>query len=600
MTVQPHWAFPAMNASISLSTLVAAALAIGVIGSALSAEAQDKPASANLPEAVDSAATASAGAKSPKQLLQELRQEFQSQELITAKPNCFIFNAGTPPRIIWRDAEEARRLGCEAPLRVRWFDARLNEITTASEPGRYGAYIEGISPNGTPVRRAMTFYCRPSMFLWYNAPRFGSGVAYQAGPIPEEVWNEHQDEIAKTMQGLLFRQLFDSQEAAIMLAGLSAQKPLGRLAAANDTAQALDEDYHLALKLKVLGLDIKTRVLERPLRRNGSPATILRNGLASKAGMRADAKARIEKVCADWAADSEEPFTVLVARRGIVVAHRAFGRDESGDPIGLDYRGDVASISKSITGILLTEFLDQGLIKLDDPVSRVLPDYPTTGPTFRDCVAHMTGFSGHGNWGGVKHPYLDNILLNGIDATEPGSVQVYTGMGYDLIGKAMEIVTGKTARKVIRDHLFRPLGFGDVPVEGFGAGISPTSWELGVLAQLLINKGRYGNLEFFSAETFERHLPEDLSKRYPNVHEEYGLGIGWRPERKPGASADSTRPEDFFFSQRTLGHGSISQCLLRADLDQELIVVMIRKQAGPRFNEWIHKFYRAVSDSVVK
>src|SRR3972149_2002650 len=55
------------------------------------------------------------------------RRRFQSQELITAAPNTWIFNAGDPPRIVWRDIEEVRRLGFDGPLRVRWFNAKLEE-----------------------------------------------------------------------------------------------------------------------------------------------------------------------------------------------------------------------------------------------------------------------------------------------------------------------------------------------------------------------------------------------------------------------------------------------------------------------------------------
>ena len=62
----------------------------------------------------------------------------------------------------------------------------------------------------------------------------------------------------------------------------------------------------------------------------------------------------------------------LVARHGVIVVHEAFG-DKDGRPFGLDYRCDVASITKTVTAIVFSQFLDQGLIGLDDPAATVFP-----------------------------------------------------------------------------------------------------------------------------------------------------------------------------------------------------------------------------------
>ena len=83
----------------------------------------------------------------------EQRRAFQGQPLITARPFSFIFNAGDPPRIVWRDLEAVQKLGGDGRLMVRWFNADLREAAVPDRPGRWGAYIEGTAPNGTPVRR---------------------------------------------------------------------------------------------------------------------------------------------------------------------------------------------------------------------------------------------------------------------------------------------------------------------------------------------------------------------------------------------------------------------------------------------------------------
>jgi CubicO group peptidase (beta-lactamase class C family) len=533
---------------------------------------------------------------------QEERRRFQDEELITARPFTFIFNPGDPPRIVWRDLDEVRRLGCDGRLRVRWFDADLNETANPTRPGRWGALIEATAPNGTPVRRAMTLFCRPPGFLFLLFPAsFTVPLAHVPGPISSAVWSEHEAEFADVSRNSLFKALNDTEAATILLAGLSGTKPLGRAPLSVESAAALNNDFHLKLKLKVLGLEGQVHSPALP-RKRATPAPALRVGTSGEAGMRSGAAASIRAVCAAWAKDSGEPFVTLVARNGVIVIHEAFGHGPDDRPVGLDYRCDVASITKSATAILFSQFLDQGLIGLDDPVSTVFADYPpknTHVPTFRQCLTHMSGLSGHGDWGGVRNPHLENIVLNGIDVNLPGKSYVYSGMGFDLTGKAMEIKSGESALRLYRDHLLGPLGMGDVPLENASAGARFTARELGILAQWLANRGSYGELEFVTPATFAALLPEPLGRRYPGVTEEEGIGMHWMRHLRPGAKPGSTRAEDLLFSPNTVGHGSFSACIFLADLDRALVVAQVRKAPGPRYAEWSIRFYQAIVDGAI-
>ena len=426
------------------------------------------------------------------------RRRFQDQELITARPLTRIFNPGDPPRIIWRDVDEVRRLGGDGSLQVRWFDAELNESAKPSKPGRWGALIGATAPNGTPLRRAMTCYCRPPLFLFFLfPPDFSISFPQLVGSHANQAWREHEAEVSKVPKDLLFRAVNDEEAGVILFAGLMEAKPLSRPALSTESFAVLNEDYHLALKLKVQRLKDKVRQL-KPSRGRTRPAPVLHEGSPGEAGMRPDAATRIRDVCQGWARDSGEPFVTLVARHGVIVCHEAYGLDADKKPLGLDFRWDVFSITKTVTAILFSQFLDQGLIGLDDSVATVFPDYPQGSPhvpTFRQCLTHMSGLAGHGDWGGVRNPYLENIILNGIDVNEPGKTYQYSGMGFDLTAKAMEIVTGRTAFHLYREHLFQPLGLGDVPMDLASSGARFNARELAVLAQLLVNRGSYGSLE---------------------------------------------------------------------------------------------------------
>jgi hypothetical protein len=139
------------------------------------------------------------------QELREARRQFQDAELVPAKTSSFIFNSGQPPRIVWRDVDEVRRLGSDGCVRVRWFDAELNEVSNPARPGRWGAYMEGVAPNGTVVRRAMTFYCRPPGFIAYWPANLAVPLEHQPGPIADAVWREHQAEISQALAGMAVR-----------------------------------------------------------------------------------------------------------------------------------------------------------------------------------------------------------------------------------------------------------------------------------------------------------------------------------------------------------------------------------------------------------
>ncbi len=529
------------------------------------------------------------------------RRAFQTQELITGKSFSYIFNLGDAPRVVWRDLEDVRALGCDGKLRVRWFDANLHETRAPDHPGRWGALIESIAPNGTPVRRAMAFYARaPGEFLFWPNP--------YAAPMPAgvggAVWKEHENEIALVAGDGAFRAINDSEAGAILVAGLSEMTPLGRAPFSYESAAARDDAFELAIKLKTRGLDKRIKALPPPRNKDGPPAPMLRKGSAADAGVQNDAKERIDAVCRGWAKDSGEPFVALVARHGVIVVYDSFGIDKTtGKPLPLDFRNDVASITKNTTAVLFARFLDQGLIDLDESVADVFPDYPHDPahvPTFRQCLTHTSGLSGHGEFNGARNPYFENVVLNAIDVNTPGKKYEYSGMGFDLTAAAMQVVSGKSMLRLYHEDLFEPLGIGDVPLQNASSGAQYDAKQLATIAQLLANRGSYGGRLFFSAGTFEKLLPEDLSKRYPGVNESEGIGMHWMHTAKPGKAADSKNPGDWILGEHTIGHGSLTACVFLIDLDDDLVITQIRREAGPKHAEWFPRFLQTIADCLTR
>ena len=489
------------------------------------------------------------------ELKRETRRQFQLQELITARSDTWVFKPGDTPRIVWRDLEEVRRLGGNTQLSVRWFDANLKEFPTPNKSGRWLAWIEGTAPNGTPVRRGQTFYGLPANFVTSYVPDLTLALPHFPGPKAPAVVQEHAAEVLRLANDLVPRSVFNSQEAAILIAGLTEFEQLGRPARYVESAAVLDADYHLALKLKIQGLESRVRPLKPPRHRD-SPALVLHEGSLAEAGMKPDAKTEIDNLCRAWAKDTDEPFVTLVARNGVIVTHEAFGHDLGGEAIDLDYRCWVASITKTVTALLFSQFVDQELIGLDDSLAKIFPDYPKNDPhvpTFRQCLNHTSGLTGHGEFGGMRNPHFENIILNGIDVNQPNVKYAYSGQGYELVAKAMEIIGGKSAVRLYHEHLFQPLGFLDVPIGNASSDGQFTAMELGVLAQWIANRGSYGDQQFIRPETFDQLLPEPLQVPDHGVIADEGLGLHWVRHVKEGAPKTQKFPNTCYSVLGPLG-----------------------------------------------
>jgi CubicO group peptidase (beta-lactamase class C family) len=333
----------------------------------------------------------------------------------------------------------------------------------------------------------------------------------------------------------------------------------------------------------------------------GREGAVLREGTERDAGFKAGTADRLRKVCKQWFAESGEPFVVLVARRGIVILHEPFGQWTWGE-LTRETATEMASLTKLVTGILFAQFVDQGLIGIDDPVGRYLPDIPVSGDkviTLRQCFTHTTGLYGHAEWGGMHNPWLDNVVANGLELLQPGKVHNYNGMGYDLAGKVMEIVSGKSIFRLMRENLFDPLEMkGTVLEEDLGFSCFSTAGEFARLGQLLLNRGSYGDLQFFSPETSERLLPEPLGRYYPGIDQDWGIGITWMRQKHPDAGKNGTPEDATVLSHNVIGHGSATSAILRVDLDNDLVIAQSRRRGGKDYGKHLVQFLMAIDEGL--
>lgn len=495
-----------------------------------------------------------------------------------------MISPGDFPDIVWDDPEGVEALVGEVPLEATWYNGALEEVSHPTEPGRYIAYITGETLDGRAIRRTTTVFCRdPNWLPWANATPAYPGYFTSSG-FDSVAFARHREIAAPMVGGLLFDQLASEERGAMLTSYWHELEP-GAEPVAYETPDLIHNDRQVQLKRKILGVKADTYPALQLPRRLDRPARVLRPGSAAEAEMDGDATEQLRRVCQTWYEESGEPFNVLVARHGVVVLHEAFG------PCRLDQKFAVASITKSVAGLVFARFVDQGIIGLDEAVGRFLPDFPTQGPkavTMRHLFTHTSGLEGHGNWGGIGNAWMDNVVTLALAKLPVGEAHTYNGDAYNLAGKVMEMVGGSSIQRLIQEQLWLPLGIEGSYLSDLGFSAMLSSEDIARMGQLILNQGRYGELEFFSPETCAAILPGDLSKYYPGVETEWGIGLSYRRMEVEGED------DEYVLTKDLIGHGSGSQCILNIDLEHDLVVAQSRRTGGKDFWQHYRKLLKAV------
>jgi CubicO group peptidase (beta-lactamase class C family) len=215
-------------------------------------------------------------------------------------------------------------------------------------------------------------------------------------------------------------------------------------------------------------------------------------------GMSSERLARISATLkADIEAKKIPGAVIIVARHGKVVMYEAMGRiDPAGDaPMTRDAIFRIYSMSKPITTLTAMMLVEEGRLKLDDPVSKYIPSFakmqvgvekadpaggkatlelvPARRPiTIQDLMRHTSGIT-YGFFGSslVKTQYseanlsdtkLSNEEISDRIAKLPLAYQPGTTWDYshstDVLGRVIEVVTGKSLYQAEKERVLDPLG----------------------------------------------------------------------------------------------------------------------------------------------
>lgn len=182
----------------------------------------------------------------------------------------------------------------------------------------------------------------------------------------------------------------------------------------------------------------------------------------------------------------------LVARRGHVVHFEAHGLMdiENKRAMEKDAIFRIASMSKPITGVAVMMMLEEGKVRLNDPVSKFLPEFKnpkvavargTAGDsyvipadrelTIRDLLTHTNGLmtGGLGSKSGPARMVEGDTLASYIPRLgavpldfQPGTQWAYSGYAApDTLSRIVELVSGQPYDEFLRARIFQPLGMKD-------------------------------------------------------------------------------------------------------------------------------------------
>ena len=348
---------------------------------------------------------------------------------------------------------------------------------------------------------------------------------------------------------------------------------------------------------------------------------------------------------------------LLIQQHGKPVYHEFFGvRDtETKAPMTDDTIFRIFSMTKPITSVAAMLLLDQHKIKIDDPIAIYIPSFATTKVgvekksendektlqleplkrrlTILDLMTQTSGIT-YGFYGDslVGKAYLNAKIYDGDFnnaefaeriarlplAEQPGTLWDY-GHSTDILGRIIEVASGKSLRQYEKDNLLGPLGMTDtnfyvtdpakkqliakpMPKDsdfrvGFiGYADVPTKWESGgggmlttmsdsaKFSQMILDGGKFEGKQIISPKSFELMMSDHVGLG-SGVQRDYfyfpgdgfGFGLGFGVRTDPG-NAKPSPPG----SLGELKWDGASGCYFVVDRKQDMFFVLLEQTPTER------------------
>lgn len=224
---------------------------------------------------------------------------------------------------------------------------------------------------------------------------------------------------------------------------------------------------------------------------------------AESVGLSSERLGRINDLIERYMADQQISGAVtMVARHGQIahVESQGWMDREEQKPMRRDAIFRMASMSKPVTAVAILMLLEEGKLRLSDPVSAFIPEFTNTQVaiavdenarpepgeipahytvpaqreiTLRDLLTHTSGLESGGLGGRIGNriaprdttmnleqyiPTLGKVPLD----FQPGTRWRYSALtGIEVLGRVVEVASGMTLDRFLQERLFEPLGMED-------------------------------------------------------------------------------------------------------------------------------------------
>lgn len=348
---------------------------------------------------------------------------------------------------------------------------------------------------------------------------------------------------------------------------------------------------------------------------------------------------------------------ILIQQHGKPVYQESFGVQDvvSKAPITDKTIFRLFSMTKAITSFVAMQLIDEGKMALTDPVSKYIPSFanvkvgvekqgedgkksldlvaPNHAPTIYDLMTQTSGIT-YGFYGDslVRKAYAAANIYDGDPdnaefaeriaklplQNQPGALWQY-GHGTDILGRVMEVVSGKSLLGIEKEKLLDPLGmkdtafyvtdaakkqlvakpmpndsdfrvgfvgYADVPMrwESGGGGMVSTMADLSRFAQMVLEGGKFGGRLYLSDKAFKDMTTDHVGPGsgvgrdylyFPGDGFGFGLGFGVRTD--PG-KAKPPPPGDL----GELKWDGASGCYFAVDRKQDMFFILLEQTPSQR------------------
>jgi CubicO group peptidase (beta-lactamase class C family) len=306
---------------------------------------------------------------------------------------------------------------------------------------------------------------------------------------------------------------------------------------------------------------------------------------------------------------------VYVGHENEIILEKAYGKKTpsgSGDPADIDTIFDLASLTKVVaTAPAIMALVEEGKIKLDDPIGKYLPETATKSHreiTVRQVLTHYSGLTatvyprriGKGRYKVLCGKDLLNFIYLAPVETGPGKEFIYSDLGYMLLGKLIERRSGMRLDHYVQKKIYGPLQMKDTgycpdkknlkrisfseeerkgycqrgtvqdPIAGRLNGISghaglfSTVQDLSRFAKMMLNEGTLDGQKILSSESVAMMISPQSPQGKADVR-----GLGWDIDSR----YSSLKGE--FFPESSFGHTGYTGTSLWIDPKTKTYVILL-------------------------